>query len=106
MRAKPPAPAQTSGPRDSSAGLAGHYSPFWPLLVLLGALAVQQGLYLFDAVGERADLLATQLERQPKLAKAVTANEAIERLGRDLMALAPRSPEAATIVADFKMKLE
>ncbi len=82
------------------------WSPFWPvLLVFISSLAIQC-VYLKNALQQRRQMQDSIAQADTQMVpRANELNKAVESLGRDLVELAPNSPEAMKIVNEFKIQL-
>ncbi len=78
-----------------------HYSPFWPMALVLLVLILLTALDLHGALLQRAGIRQTLLQVQPTLEKAQVVKNTLNRLSRDLLLLTPKSPEAKKIVQEF-----
>ena len=81
------------------------YSPFWAVWLVFVTLAIVQVLYFADDSRDRSRLQAAENQLQNSLNQVRAVNQTLEAVGRELVALAPKSPEAARIVNEFKIKL-
>jgi hypothetical protein len=81
------------------------YSAFYPTLAVFLALAVVHVVYLFADLNERAQIKRARTELAPLTSQAMRVMKIADDLSKDLIALAgANDPEAAKIVADFKIK--
>lgn len=81
------------------------YSAFVPTLAVFIALAAVHVIYLFGDLNERAQVKRTHAELAPVTGQAARVMKIVDDLSKDLVALAgANDPEAAKIVADFKIK--
>lgn len=80
-------------------------SPFRALAVLFITVGFQQGAYLINDFGTCDRIQLARSELKTVLAQARTINQTTEAVGRDLIVLASKSPEAARIVAEFKLEI-
>ncbi|MDD5262845.1 MAG: hypothetical protein PHD76_13445 [Methylacidiphilales bacterium] len=78
-----------------------HYSPFWPMALVLLVLILLSALDLHGALLQRAGIRQTLLQAQPTLEKAQVVKNTLNRLSRDLLLLSPKNPEAKKIVQEF-----
>ena len=81
------------------------YSPFWVLTLVFLTLVFLQVVYLRGDFLKRDQIRAAREQLTAPLNKAQTINQMTEAVGRELLALAPDSPEAAKIIAEFKIQL-
>lgn len=81
------------------------YSPFWVLALVFLTLIFLQTVYLRGDFTKRDQIQAARQQLTAPLNKAQTINQMTEALGRDLLAWATNSPEAARIIAEFKIQL-
>ena len=89
---------------DKKSDLA--YSPFWPLLIVLVAIGIVQAYHFFGTLEARKQMKETREQVQKVLPNAKTINDAVENVGRDLVALSDgKSNEAAKIIAEFNIQL-
>ena len=90
---------------DSSPGATRLYSPFCVLVLVFLTLLFLQAVYLRGDFIKHNQIRAARDQLNAPLAKAQTINQMTEAVGRELLALAPDSPEAAKIIAEFKIQL-
>ncbi len=81
------------------------YSPFGALMFVFVVLIFLQTTYLSQDSKEQSGIENARTQLKPALAHARTINETTEAVGRDLVALSTNSAEAASIVAEFKIRL-
>ncbi len=81
------------------------YSPFWALLVLCATLGFLQATYLIDDFKQKSQIEAARAQLKSALTQAQTISQTTEAIGRELVTLAATSPEAAKIIAEFKIQL-
>ncbi|MBI3850771.1 MAG: hypothetical protein HY298_10935 [Verrucomicrobia bacterium] len=81
------------------------YSPFWALCVLFVTLLFLQTTYLIDDFKQKSQIQAARAQFKPTLTQAQNISQTTEAVGRELVALAPNSPEAAKIISEFKIQL-
>lgn len=77
------------------------YSPFWALAAVFLTFAFLQGVNLKNILDQRSQLEAAQVNLQKIIPQALSINQTIENLGRDLLSMTNK--EARQIVADFKI---
>lgn len=77
------------------------YFPFWALLAVILTLIFLYSFDLKNLFEQRAQLKAAQAEREKIVPQALTINQTVENLGRDLLSMTNK--EARQIVADFKI---
>lgn len=90
---------------DEVRPVAHAYSPFWALVVLVITLSFLQTAYLIDDFADRARIQTARSELKPVFARAQTINQTTEAVGRELIVLSSKSPEAAKIVAEFNLEI-
>ena len=78
-----------------------NYSPFWALIAVFLTFVLMQAASLRNVLQQRKNLLAAQVELQKIVPQALTINDTLEKLGRDLLSMTNK--EARQIVADFKI---
>jgi hypothetical protein len=78
-----------------------NYSPFWALAVVFLTFCFLQGMTVKNSLKQRSQLEAAQAELQKMIPQALTINQTVENLGRDLLSMT--NQEARQIVADFKI---
>jgi hypothetical protein len=89
---RPPAPART-------------YSGFYPVLAVFVILAIVHASYVFGDLNDRTQVKRARAELAPIGGQAQRMMKVIEDLSKDLAILASANdPEAAKIVAEFKIK--
>ena len=82
------------------------YSPFWPVLIVLVAIGIVQAYHFSTTLDERKQMEAAREQVQKVLPNARTINDAVENIGRDLIALSDgKTNEAAKIIAEFNIQL-
>lgn len=81
------------------------YSSFWALGLLIVTLMFLQTTYLIDDYKQKSQIEAARIQINPTLAQARTISQTTEAVGRELVTLAPDSPEAAKIIAEFRIQL-
>lgn len=77
------------------------YSPFWAIAAVFLTFIFLQSVSLSNILKQRSQLEATQAELQKIIPQALTINQTIENLGKDLLAMT--NQEARQIIADFKI---
>jgi len=90
---------------NSPTTAAKTYSPFWALCLLFATLMFLQATYLIDDFKQKSQIEAARAQLKGALTQAQTISQTTEAVGRELVALAPTSPEAAKIIAEFKIQL-
>ena len=78
-----------------------NYSPFWALTAVFLTFIFVQGANLKTVLQQQTNLQAAHAELQKVVPQALTINQTIENLGRDLLSMT--NQEARQIVADFKI---
>ena len=81
-----------------------RYSPFWALGLVFATLIFLQASYLIDDFKKQAQIQNARAYLKPALTHARTISQTTEAVGRELVALSAKSPEAARIVAEFKIQ--
>ena len=81
------------------------YSPFWALGLLFATLIFLQVSYVIEDSKQQTQIQAARAQLKPALTQAKTISQTTEAVGHELVALAPKSPEAAKIIAEFKIQL-
>ena len=81
------------------------YSPFCVLTLVFLTLVFLQTVYLRGDFSKRDQIRAARQQLTAPLNKAQTVNQMTEAVGRELLALAADSPEAAKIIAEFKIQI-
>ncbi len=90
---------------EGASAPASPYSAFAPILGVFIALAAVHVIYLFSDLNERAQIKRAQAELGPMTGQAARVLKIVDDLSKDLVALAgANDPEAAKIVAEFKIK--
>ena len=77
------------------------YSPFWPLTAVFLTFTFLQGVNLKNILEQRSRLQSTLVEFKRVMPQALTINQTVENLGRDLLSMT--NQEARQIIADFKI---
>jgi len=82
------------------------WSPFWPVLLVFISFLAIQCVYLKNALQQRRQMQDSIAQADTQMIpRANELNKAVESLGRDLVEMAPNSPEAMKIVNEFKIQL-
>ena len=77
------------------------YSPFWALTAVFLTFTFLQGVNLKNILEQRVRLQNTLVEFKRIMPQALTINQTVESLGRDLLSMT--NQEARQIIADFKI---
>jgi hypothetical protein len=81
------------------------YSPFWSVWLVFMVFLLVQCAHLAEDFRARSQMKAMRTQFKPALIQAQTVNQTTEAVGRDLVALAPNSSEAAKIISEFKIRV-
>ena len=81
------------------------YSLFFPVWLVFLVFALVQGAHLVDDFRQYSQIKSIRTQFKPALTQAQTVNQTTEAVGRDLVAIAPNSPEAAKIISEFKIRI-
>ena len=85
---------------DKSAAAHTHDQPFtsfWAVWIVFATLAVLQASYCLEDSNQRSRLEAADVQLKTALARATTVSRTMDAVGREVLALASDSPEAAKI---------
>ena len=86
--------------------IASGYSAFWPVLIVLISIGIVQAYHFSGTLEARKQMKETREQVQKVLPNAKSINDAVENVGRDLIALSDgKSNEAAKIIAEFNIQL-
>ena len=94
-----------NSPDDDAPDSGRLYSPFWVLALVFLTLVFLQTIYLRGDFTKRNQIRTAREQLTAPLAKAQTINQMTEAVGRELLTLSADSPEAAKIIAEFKIQL-
>lgn len=89
---------------DKSCPASKSYSSFWALVVLFVTLGFLQTTSLISDFSNRDKIQTARDQIKKALVQAQNINLTTEAVSRDLILLSAKSPEAAKIVAEFKIK--
>lgn len=88
------------------------YTPFWALCLVFLPLIFLQIMYLVEDYREREQILKQREQYQTAgtqlngpLARAQTIGQTTDAIGRELLTLSSNSPEAASIISEFRIQL-
>ncbi len=98
-------PKRDSDSDDDGAEFDRSYTPFCVLALVFATLVFLQAIYLKGDFTRRNQIQAARAQMTESLNKAQTINQMTEAVGRELLVLAEDSPEAAKIIAEFKIQL-
>ena len=90
----------------SDAAQKQKYSPFWALVLLIGTLIFLQTAYVADDIRQRSQIEAARAQLKGLLGHAQTISQTTDSIGRELVALAAKSDEAARIIAEFRIQID
>lgn len=96
--------ASIPAPRTPQAGQSSRRTFFWPLVVLFVGIGFHS-LYQVRALQDQLDEVTRAVNKMdPKLKEAQHHKNLFYALGRDVLALAPKNPNAEQIATDFHLQ--
>ena len=93
---------ENSNMRSPSRTRPRTYFPFWALTSVFLTFVVMQGVNLKNVIEQRSHLKSTHAELMKIVPQALSINQTVENLGRDLLSMT-NNKEARQIIADFKI---
>ena len=82
------------------------FSPFWALVILFITLGFLQTAYLVDDTSKCDQTQTARAQLKKDFVQARTINQTTEAVGRELIVLSAKSPEARKIVAEFNLEIK